>query len=663
MRLNSICTTLQGKMSLFLVLLAIIPALIIGYTANQQANSLLDTMTKNTHRDHVIRVADRLEQYLHDGQVSVATLAKTPNAGAFGSEDQTAVMRSFYEGNGMFELIFCVDAQGMIRNTWPHTDFGGKKDFTDRQWFKDAAAAKKPVISDTYVSAFTQQATAPVVAPLVNKEGQIVGYIGGNLKLDNVTALAQGLNAGNTGKGVVLDKKSFYLTDSRDETKSKQHELFSGQDVLEMTTSQEAQAKYLGRQLTAVAPVGETGWAVLSFQDIAETMSNADDLRNLIIVVLLLSCVLLASIGFFAVRKISRPITDISSVASQIASGHIVAPAVTYTGRDEIRQLVEAFRVMAENIRQLIRQTGEAADATAMSADHLAASSKQSAEASGQIALSAGEVAAGSETQRQAVDEATLLVQSISDKLQHIVSVVDEVVNNSQGTAKAAKDGNTKIELAVRQMNAIEETVANLAEVVGQMGEQSDKIGQIIDTISGIAKQTNLLALNAAIESARAGEHGRGFAVVAEEVKKLAEQSELAAAQIAELIMAMQSSSGNAVVAMSEGSKQVQSGSEAVRDAGVAFGDIVSLIETTKSGIGSVAEDVQQMASHGAQIAGQMKNIDRISRENAAHVQSVSAATEEQSASLEEIAVASQELQTMSEKVRALTRKFTIQDN
>ncbi|WP_371377136.1 methyl-accepting chemotaxis protein [Sporomusa aerivorans] len=660
MRLNSIFTTLQGKMSLFLVILAIIPALIIGYTANQQANSLLDTMTKNTHRDHVIRVADRLEQYLHDGQASVATLAKTPYAAAFGSEDQTAVLRSFYEGNGMFELVFCVDAQGQIKNTWPQTDFGGKKDFSDRQWYKDVAAAQKPVISDTYVSAFTKQATAPVVAPLVNNAGQIIGYIGGNLKLGNVTELAKGLNAGNTGKGVVLDKKSYYLTDSRDETKSQQHELFNEQDVIDMTKSQEAQTKYLGRQLTAFAPVGQTGWAVLSFQNIEETMSNADDLRNLIIVVVLLSCILLALIGFFAVRRISRPITAISSVAAQIAGGHIVTPAVTYTGQDEIRQLVEAFQVMAENIRQLIRQTGDAADATAISADQLAASSKQSAEASGQIALSAGEVAAGSETQRQAVDDATLLVQSISDKLQHIVSVTDAVVNNSQGTAKAAEDGNTKIELAVRQMNAIETTVANLAEVVGQMGEQSGEIGQIIDTISGIAKQTNLLALNAAIESARAGEHGRGFAVVAEEVKKLAEQSEAAAAQIAGLITAMQTSSGNAVAAMSDGSRQVQSGSETVRAAGVAFGEIVALIETTKSGIGSVAEDVQQMASAGAQIAGQMENIDRISRENAAHVQSVSAATEEQSAALEEIAASSQELQTMSENVRALTRKFTI---
>ena len=96
-------------------------------------------------------------------------------------------------------------------------------------------------------------------------------------------------------------------------------------------------------------------------------------------------------------------------------------------------------------------------------------------------------------------------------------------------------------------MANIEKTVANSVAVVTKLGERSKEIGQIVENISGIAGQTNLLALNAAIEAARAGEQGRSFAVVAEEVRKLAEQSQEAAKQIANLIGEIQGDTDKAL--------------------------------------------------------------------------------------------------------------------
>lgn len=103
-------------------------------------------------------------------------------------------------------------------------------------------------------------------------------------------------------------------------------------------------------------------------------------------------------------------------------------------------------------------------------------------------------------------------------------------------TANAATQGNKPIDAAVNPMGNVEKTVFNSAQVFTTLGERSKEIGQIADTISGIAGQTNLLALNAAIEAARAGEQGRGFAVVGEKVCKLTEQYQEVFKKTAELI-------------------------------------------------------------------------------------------------------------------------------
>src|SRR5207248_8672789 len=89
-------------------------------------------------------------------------------------------------------------------------------------------------------------------------------------------------------------------------------------------------------------------------------------------------------------------------------------------------------------------------------------------------------------------------------------------------------------------MGTVAESSRDVTEAIRGLSGKSSQIGGIVETITGIAGQTNLLALNAAIEAARAGEQGRGFAVVAEEVRKLAEESQSAAATIAQLVSEIQ---------------------------------------------------------------------------------------------------------------------------
>jgi methyl-accepting chemotaxis protein len=120
-------------------------------------------------------------------------------------------------------------------------------------------------------------------------------------------------------------------------------------------------------------------------------------------------------------------------------------------------------------------------------------------------------------------------------------------------------------------MGAVRDNSVHATEAIRELGAKSEQIEGIVATITGIAEQTNLLALNAAIEAARAGEQGRGFAVVAEEVRKLAEESQSAAASIAGLIGEIQGETAKAVDVVEAGARQTEDGVATVDEAREAF--------------------------------------------------------------------------------------------
>ncbi len=141
----------------------------------------------------------------------------------------------------------------------------------------------------------------------------------------------------------------------------------------------------------------------------------------------------------------------------------------------------------------------------------------------------------------------------------------------SAETEKVAEQGTRIIQAAAGEMREIAQNVSQSAEVIGQLGQRSEQITAIVNTIRGIADQTNLLALNAAIEAARAGDQGRGFAVVADEVRQLAGRTSSATAEIAEMIGRILSETQQAVASMESTQGRAVKGVELADQAGAVI--------------------------------------------------------------------------------------------
>ncbi|VBB07655.1 four helix bundle sensory module for signal transduction [Lucifera butyrica] len=386
--------------------------------------------------------------------------------------------------------------------------------------------------------------------------------------------------------------------------------------------------------------------------------TDAANAARFLIVVSLIAILLSLSLGIAFSRFTAKRLSLVANMLTEIARGNINPPELHIRANDEIGQIGRDLNSMTKSLRSLIRQVADSSDQVAASAEELTAGAGQSAKAANQVASSITDVAAGSEKQLRAVDSASHIINQITQSMERIAVNTQQVEGLSNKTASLASNGQSSVDTAVKQMQHIQTVVNDSANVVTQLGDRSKEIGTIVDTIANIAGQTDLLALNAAIEAARAGEQGRGFAVVAEEVRKLAEQSQNAAKQIADLIHEIQTDTEKAVTAMSKGTHEANVGKEVVDQAGISFNEIAALIEEIARQLQEISQEFQQVVAGHQQIAASMQNVETICRETADETQVVSASTQEQSAAMEQIATSSRNLTNLAEHLQSAIRQF-----
>ncbi|MDU2063801.1 MAG: HAMP domain-containing methyl-accepting chemotaxis protein [Sporomusaceae bacterium] len=380
--------------------------------------------------------------------------------------------------------------------------------------------------------------------------------------------------------------------------------------------------------------------------------------RNIFIVMfftLLVAVYLLVAL-YLSMEKAIREIF----VGTQKLAGGDWRDTISISSADEFADIANSLNTVREEIRPLIGELLHSSHHVADASQEITASSEKLAQFANQMSLSVSRVANGAGRQLQAVNQSIKAIEKMSENIQQVAANTSLATHSSQKTADEARTGSQTITIAMEQMRNIEIAVMDSANVIRNLGEHSQEIGQIVDTISGIAGQTNLLALNAAIEAARAGEQGRGFAVVADEVRKLAEQSQEATKQIAQLIAQIQSGTSSAVESMKAGTTVVTTGTEVVNNAGKAFNEIVGLIYQVSGQIHEISEAIQNIVSDNQAIMSTTNEIATTSEDAVSQTQNVLAASEEQSASMQTIASSTQTLAKLSEELRSVVSFFKV---
>lgn len=359
-------------------------------------------------------------------------------------------------------------------------------------------------------------------------------------------------------------------------------------------------------------------------------------------------------------HSITKKLTEVVEIAESVSKGDLNVRKIEVKTKDELGNLSSSVNGMIDSLRQLVLNISKSSEQIAAATEELSASSIETGKSAELIFASSQQVAAGAENQLQSANLANQTAADITDSMEKINDNILSVSSASMEMLHTAQIGNEVIEKTINHMKLIGERTENTSGLVYELGVKSKEINRIVSMITEISEQTNLLALNAAIEAARAGDHGKGFAVVANEVRRLAEQSGLAAAQINNLINAIQENIEQSVHSMSEGSGAVTEGVALVDNAGKTFANITTAIHRVTEEIGSVKE-LTGLVSDGAKIlADSINETKSIAEEAAESTNQVASSAENQNASMEEIIASSQTLANIAEELRTDVSSFKL---
>jgi len=366
---------------------------------------------------------------------------------------------------------------------------------------------------------------------------------------------------------------------------------------------------------------------------IKKTISNANDSRDLSIILGISLLIVMSFLSVIIARSVSQSVVIIDSSLQELAlGGGDLTNTIHVVSQDELGSVAQNFNAFTQFLRSIVKEVIDTVPPLTRSAEQLTE-----------------KVRDVNENVQEQADVAEVTKQSMIE-MQHSVT---DIAKSASEAATAADEGESEVNLGMKNVQrslsvstALAGEISNASNVIDQLARDSQNMNKILDVINGIAEQTNLLALNAAIEAARAGEQGRGFAVVADEVRNLASRTALSTTEIRGLLDKLISAADKSVMTMELASEKAENNEK------------ISL-EVDKS-LTKIKDQIGHISSMNSQIATATEEQSSVAEVVVNNIEQMHGSFGATQCSIEEIGQVALMLDTNSAQLQETTSKFKV---
>lgn len=663
--------SVKTKLMLTFFILIVIPMIMLGYISYKMASDSLQNTIREELRQETEDTAALINKSIQSVESSIEIAALNDQLGTMVQNQNEAEIDTAFnyitnvqKSNEEFmEVLIITDSTGKViidtQTKEPDIDLG------DRDYMKKTLSSGEMAVSEVLTSRFTGNPAIFISYP-IKENDKIIGTLVGSIKFDSMSRYAAKIKVGEKGYAYMISKEGLIvyhpdkskilkenISEAADNNFKKIVEEMKGGKTSEGFYTYDGTYKYVTFQPT-------DNWIVAITAEYNEYMSSAINIRNNTMIIVIISIVVAMIWAYiYSTKVIINPIKKMKSVMLIAGDGNLTIKSDIKT-KDEFGELGKSFNDMINHQEEMVKSVSGASGQLNEASEQMAASLEELSATTQELSATISTIAEDTDNQNKSIVDISEVLVQLSSLVQLAQNRAKSTSSNAINSKEVADLGRQKVEETVRAMNGISVESNETFKVLESVNSLSVKVGGIVTTINSIAEQTDLLALNAAIEAARAGEHGKGFSVVAEEVRKLAEESNDKAKEIALLINEMTKQMQNAVSAMERSNTKVEDGVKIVAETDKAFIDIINSINNIVKHVNEILDITSDEVASSDKVVELINDVATVTENNAASCKNVSEAIQDETITINNLTATAEETSAMSEQLMKEVEKFKI---